>query len=153
MKKELIAPCGMNCGICIAFLRERNPCPGCRMIDTKTAKTRLHCIVRDCNILKDNNWMHCSDRCNEYPCKRLKSLDKRYRTKYHMSMLENLAMIKNQGMNAFLAGQERKWTCPTCGSTICCHNGLCYNCQYDEVKVRKSRLGWATDSKKQEKKK
>lgn len=27
--KSLIAPCGMNCGTCIAYLRDKNKCPGC----------------------------------------------------------------------------------------------------------------------------
>jgi len=27
----LIAPCGMNCGACIAFMRDKNNCPGCRV--------------------------------------------------------------------------------------------------------------------------
>ena len=30
---DLIAPCGMNCNICMAYLREKNKCPGCREID------------------------------------------------------------------------------------------------------------------------
>ena len=25
----LIAACGMNCGLCIGFLREKKPCGGC----------------------------------------------------------------------------------------------------------------------------
>jgi hypothetical protein len=25
----MIAPCGMNCGICIGHLREKRPCGGC----------------------------------------------------------------------------------------------------------------------------
>jgi hypothetical protein len=27
MKVNLIAPCGMNCGICLAYLRETSHCP------------------------------------------------------------------------------------------------------------------------------
>src|SRR5690606_40228259 len=54
----------------------------------------------------------------DYPCKRLKSLDKRYRTKYHMSMIENMDAIQEIGMPAFLVSQEEKWRCPTCGGTI-----------------------------------
>ena len=30
MEKELIAPCGMNCGICKYYYREKDKCPGCR---------------------------------------------------------------------------------------------------------------------------
>jgi hypothetical protein len=34
ISKELIAPCGMNCAICKAYLRQRNPCNGCRFGDS-----------------------------------------------------------------------------------------------------------------------
>ncbi len=27
----LIAPCGMNCGTCLGYLREKNKCVGCRL--------------------------------------------------------------------------------------------------------------------------
>ena len=27
--RGLIAACGMNCGLCIGFLREKKPCGGC----------------------------------------------------------------------------------------------------------------------------
>ena len=32
MKPILIACCGMNCNLCIGFLREKNKCPGCKLI-------------------------------------------------------------------------------------------------------------------------
>jgi hypothetical protein len=45
-----------------------------------------------------------------------------------MSMLENLEMIKNQGIDALLAREAEKWRCPECGGVISCHNGICYSC-------------------------
>ena len=134
MDKDLIAACGMNCAICKAFSRKRNPCPGCRLIDQKSAKNRLHCIVRDCNILKEKNWMFCSDKCDEYPCKRLKALDKRYRTKYHMSMLENLEYIQKSGIEKFLEKEDKKWRCPQCGRIVTCHGGMCLTCGFEKFK-------------------
>jgi hypothetical protein len=38
-RKELVAPCGMNCGICIAYLREKNKCPSCRGDDINKSIT------------------------------------------------------------------------------------------------------------------
>jgi len=152
LTEDLIAPCGMNCGICIAFLREKNPCHSCRQAHLNKAKTRIVCRIKNCGNLKEAKGSFCYD-CASFPCKQLKHLDTRYTSKYHMSMLENLKMIKNQGMNTFLDHQQKLWACPTCGSTICCHNGLCYQCQRDEVKARKNRLGWTTNAEKQEKKK
>ncbi len=31
----LIAACGMNCGLCIGYLRDKNSCGGCFKIDDK----------------------------------------------------------------------------------------------------------------------
>ncbi|KYK22519.1 hypothetical protein AYK21_03775 [Thermoplasmatales archaeon SG8-52-2] len=134
MKKELIAPCGMNCGICKYHYREKNACPGCRELEKKMPTTRFNCIVRECEILKYRNWRYCSDKCNKYPCKRLKSLDKRYSTKYHMSMLENLKVINYKGIDAFLKIEKKKWTCPKCGGIVTCHGGTCLECGFEKFK-------------------
>jgi uncharacterized radical SAM superfamily Fe-S cluster-containing enzyme len=40
---SLIAPCGMNCSICSAYLREKNKCPGCRLMNIEYCKK---CIIR-----------------------------------------------------------------------------------------------------------
>jgi hypothetical protein len=45
-------------------------------------------------------------------------------------------------MDCFLADQEAKWRCPDCGETICCHNGLCLNCQLEVLRQnKKNRWG------------
>ena len=61
------------------------------------------------------------------------ALDKRYRTKYHLSMIENLNDIKTSGMDVFIKKECDKWRCTDCGATICCHNGLCLNCHLDTL--------------------
>lgn len=38
-----------------------------------------------------------------------------------MSMLENLAFLKEQGETAFLQQQEDKYTCPDCGKLHTVH--------------------------------
>jgi len=126
-KEELIAPCGMNCGICMAYLREKNTCPGCREVHPNEPVSRSRCIIKNCEELKKNNWKFCI-KCSKLPCRRLKDLDKRYRTKYDMSMLENLKFIEKEGMKKFLKQQKEKYTCPKCGGIICVHNKKCYSC-------------------------
>ena len=32
---SLIAPCGMNCRLCLGQIREKNTCPGCRSVDNQ----------------------------------------------------------------------------------------------------------------------
>ncbi len=42
-------------------------------------------------------------------------------------MIENLAYITKEGMKKFLTTQKKKWECPTCVETVCCHNGICFH--------------------------
>ena len=65
--------------------------------------------MRDaCQLLSKGSIRFCYE-CSNYPCKRLKALDKRYLTKYHMSMIENLDYIKEFGMEKFLTKEGGKW--------------------------------------------
>jgi len=108
---ELIAPCGMNCNLCLGYLREKNRCPGCNNIHNIDNKRecRVKCIIRNCQILQQNTLKYCSSKCQKFPCTRLKNLDKRYRTKYGMSMIENLKTIEKNGIKDFIRQEEKKW--------------------------------------------
>lgn len=127
--KYLIAPCGMNCRLCLAYQREKSHCNGCNMDDTfKTSVSCLSCIIKNCSFIKNNESGFCYE-CSKYPCQRLKQLDKRYRSKYHMSMIENLETIKQKGLAYFLNQEEIKWACPECGSISCVHQNICLKCK------------------------
>ena len=130
MKKELIAPCGMNCGICYAFLREKNNCPGCRFFDSEKPVSIARCKIRNCEKIKNKKVKFCF-QCSDFPCKQLKNLDKRYRTKYNMSEIENLENIKNKGLELFLKNEEIKWKCKECGGVICVHKKKCLGCNFN----------------------
>lgn len=125
----LIAPCGMNCGICIGHLREKRPCGGCfRKDDENKPKVCRSCTIVNCDLLLETESGFCFD-CGKYPCTRLKNLDRRYRTKYGMSMIDNLAYIKAFGLEEFLTNEEDKWTCPVCGARLSVHRDFCLNCK------------------------
>jgi len=132
MKEELIAPCGMNCGICIGYLRDKNKCPGCRKMDKNKPEYCRKCIIMHCEILKKNKMKFCSDKCEKFPCKRLKNLDKRYKGKYHMSMLENLENIEKFGIREFVNNEQERWKCPECGGIISCHRDKCLSCGFEK---------------------
>jgi hypothetical protein len=127
MKSSLIAPCGMNCGICMAYLREKKKCPGCRGSNENKSFSCANCKIKNCIELNKNNLKFCF-KCKKFPCERIKYLDKRYRTKYNMSMIENLENIKKLGLREFVKNEKIRWTCSQCGGTICVHRGYCYNC-------------------------
>jgi len=94
MDKSLMAPCGMNCGLCMAYQRDKNTCHGCWGDEKYKMKSCARCIIKNCELLKETSSKFCYE-CPSYPCKRLIQLDKRYKTKYRMSMIENLENIKN----------------------------------------------------------
>jgi hypothetical protein len=126
-KISLVAPCGMNCGICMAYLREKNTCPGCRLFDSDKPVTIAECRIRRCQELVENELRYCYG-CKKYPCDRIKHIDKRYRTKYGMSMIENLDNIKKYGIRVFVKSENTRWACPHCGGVICVHKGYCLDC-------------------------
>jgi hypothetical protein len=127
MDSALIAPCGMNCNICRGHLYRRNPCGGCAGSDIGKPDSCKSCTVTVCEKRKASRSGFCYE-CENYPCRRIKDLDKRYRSKYNMSMIENLAFIKENGMEKFLGKEVKKWTCTRCGAVISCHIGHCMNC-------------------------
>ena len=126
--RSQIAPCGMNCGTCIAYIREKNKCPGCRIYSADKAISIRRCIIQKCVNLNMTTSKFCYD-CEKYPCKRLKQLDKRYRTKYNTSFLENLTMIKGKGIDSFLVFESKRRTCPICGSVLSVHRDYCLTCK------------------------
>lgn len=128
MNNSLIAPCGMNCGICLAYLRDKNICKGCWGDNKYKSKSCVQCIIKNCELLSGTKSKFCYD-CEKYPCRRLKQLDKRYRTKYDMSMIENLENIKSKGLDTFIKKEKVRWACAKCGGTICVHRKCCLSCK------------------------
>ena len=150
MEEKLIAPCGMNCGVCVSYLAMKNDlknkgfakkyCPGC-------LPRGKNCVFMqdNCELLGKGLVRFCYE-CGSYPCRRLKALDKRYRTKYHLSMIENLNFIQTRGLGAFLEKEMAEWRCTRCGGVICCHNGLCLNCDIDKLRQNK-KYRWNEDGR------
>lgn len=99
-----------------------------------------------CELLAKGSIRFCFE-CEKFPCKRLKALDKRYCTKYHMSMIDNLNYIHKFGMEELLKKEQDKWLCSECGATICCHNGLCLHCNVDTLRMSK-KYRWGEEKKK-----
>ncbi|SRR4030043_2300431 len=126
--KSQIAPCGMNCGTCLAYLRDKNRCPGCRVISADKAVSVQRCIIVKCDYLEKTKSKFCYE-CAKFPCKRIKQLDKRYRTKYKTGFIENLLMIQDKGIKEFLSFESIRRTCPNCGSTLCVHRSFCLDCK------------------------
>lgn len=119
INKNLIAPCGIDCGICLHFLRAKNKCPGCftgRKVNNKPIK----CPTRLCKKRKGE---FCFS-CDTFPCERIKRLDKRYRERYGMSEIENLEFIRDKGIDNFIKNECQKWQ--SSKGTLCIHDKKYY---------------------------
>ena len=144
---DLVAPCGMNCSLCASYLALANDvkssgvkmpyCVGCRPRNKKCAF-----LKKQCSKLLGGEVAFCFE-CPSFPCEPLKKIDSRYKTRYRMSMIENLHFIKEKGVQRFLEEQEKIWKCPNCGEMICCHNGICFNCDLETLKCKKEKYRWS----------
>ncbi|NLF88606.1 DUF3795 domain-containing protein [Candidatus Bathyarchaeota archaeon] len=137
---ELIGPCGMNCGLCKAYLAysrgvpaqkgKVSHCSGCRARNKNCAF-----VKRDCPRKVGKSLYSCSE-CPDVPCERLVKLDEHYQIRYGVSFVENLKMIKEKGMDAFLKSQTERYCCPSCGDVVSVHDGKCYKCSYQGPKPK-----------------
>ena len=138
---ELIAPCGMNCGVCKGYLAYTHGVPRVRGKVTYCAgcqpRAKNCYIKRNCKKLTRREIQSCSE-CDTMPCEKLAHLDERYRTRYGMSMVENLKVLKAKGMDGFLKEQAERFRCPSCGGVVSVHDGKCYGCGLTRERTRKA---------------
>jgi len=130
--KEHIAPCGMNCAVCSRYLayvnnRKGSKCSGCRARGQKCTYLFAKCSGLNNNIVTTNAEF-CFE-CEQYPCKQIKRMDKRYRDNYNVSTKDNLDNIKTVGIEEFCKEQYKKHSCSKCGELISVHNNKCFKCE------------------------
>jgi hypothetical protein len=125
---NIIAPCGLDCGVCRFYLRSRRPCPGCRGGDHNKATGCIRCAIKTCAERSAAGLKYCT-ACTDFPCHRLRHLDQRYRTRYGVSVLANLARIQAVGEVRFMAEENATWVCPECGARLSMHLPQCGSCR------------------------
>lgn len=122
----MVAPCGMNCLVCYKHCNHKKPCGGCLQGDTGKPEHCRKCALKDC--VREKGLSYCYE-CPEYPCKRLKALEKSYQTRYGASLLANGRAVQEKGLAAFLEEQKQAFTCPVCGGVISLHDAACSACK------------------------
>ena len=130
--EELIAPCGMNCGLCSSYLamsrghekrRGMAHCTGCRV-----RKKNCSFIKKKCGPKLQKDQIQYCHECEDFPCEGLRKLDARYQKNYDYSFIENLKLIRDKDIEAVFEKDLARYTCPDCGDILCIHNGKCYSC-------------------------
>jgi len=130
MKTTLIAPCGLNCRLCGAYTRDKNVCNGCNSDHTEKLQYCSKCKIRNCIHLSKKSVRFCFS-CNQFPCSRIKNLDKRYKGRYGLSVIHNLKDIEKFGIRQFVRNEKEKWKCPICKEILCMHKSNCVSCGYE----------------------
>lgn len=137
-KAELIAPCGMNCGVCDKYLayshqipRKRGRicyCSGCRPNNKMCSFIKKRCPTGNIHRVK-----YCYE-CNAFPCELLTGASSKYRERYGYDFVDALRQIQAKGVDWFVREQDRIHRCPACGDAVCIHNKKCYTCNREELK-------------------
>jgi len=127
---ELIAPCGMNCAVCSKYLAhlnnlDRPGCPGCRVRNIPCTYLLEKCSGINKGPTGEARFCY---ECEQFPCQGLKRMDKRYRENYGMSVIENLEMIQELGLDDFIEVQYNTHSCTRCGGLVSVHNRKCFKC-------------------------
>jgi ribosomal protein L32 len=134
---DLIAPCGINCGVCGGYLAIKY-----NLASKGIPGGCLGCIPRGrgCSLVKSG---HCEKlmgmkirfcyECEKFPCQANKRIDENYRKTHNISNIDNLKNIREHGIEKFLEKEKERWKCPKCGVVIC-NNGICFNCGLDKLK-------------------
>ena len=127
---KMVAPCGLDCSLCLKALEKEAPCPGCNGPDAnKPSFCSERCGIIRCRKRKEEGYAFC-DECPEYPCGDVMEKERRYTSAYPLveSPLKNLRRIRENGMEKFLKSERAQWTCGECGGVISVHTDKCCGC-------------------------
>lgn len=133
IKEDLIAPCGMNCAICSNYLVCKNnlnksQCAGCRTANKKCTYLFAKCSGINHSLNGNAKAKFCFE-CDQYPCKEINRMDRRYRENYGISVKENLEYIRESGIKEFVVKQYNDHKCSKCGELVSVHNKKCFKCE------------------------
>lgn len=112
---SLVAPCGIDCGICELHMLNENdalyqsmiqrgipaeklPCPGCRAVEGNCPVKPAVCDTWNC--VSDKKIGFCT-ACNEFPCNRLQPCADRADVLPHNLKVFNLCLINQIGLKSF----------------------------------------------------
>jgi len=140
VRKELLAPCGLYCGVCGVLIatQDQNPkfrerlstvynvpadeirCRGC-LSDERFAYCRV-CPIRSCTQAKDYEGCH---QCDEFPCAQIASFPLPVGKKV---ILRAVPAWRELGTEAWIEAEEARYRCPSCGRGLFRGTKRCREC-------------------------
>lgn len=122
----LFAPCGMNCLVCYVHLKDKKPCGGCYGDNKHKPERCVNCKIKTC--ANNKSFKYCYE-CSDFPCKLINNLDKSYRKRYNVSLIENSFFVISGGMSLFQKEEQKRWKCPVCSGIVSLHDMECSACK------------------------
>ena len=123
--KSMLAPCGMTCMVCYVHLKDKRPCEGCNSQDKSKPDHCRKCKIKDCAASRKVDF--CFE-CSSFPCVTIKRLDKSYRQRYQVSLIDNALRLQTIGAAQYSLEERKKWTCSQCGGVVSLHDHVCSEC-------------------------
>ena len=125
IENALFAPCGMDCLVCSVHLKKKKPCSGCLSDDAGKPERCKDCKIKLCAQAKGISYCFA---CADFPCQGIHNLEKSYKKRDHLSLLENSQVVKDKGLEFFLQSEKNKWSCADCQGVISLHDKTCSEC-------------------------
>jgi hypothetical protein len=146
---KLAGICGIYCGTCPGYLAYREndieqlekraqrhgitieeaQCNGC--FSDKVMPSCVECRLGFRKCAREHKVTWCFE-CSDFPCQRLKDFSDIHIVdgiSHHAHVIDELQYMKEQGIEAWLAKQEKGGRCPQCGKRLYWFTRVCPGCQ------------------------
>jgi len=111
--------------VCYVHLKNKKPCNECYGNDENKPERCINCKIKNCVISKSIKY--CFE-CNDFSCVLIKNLDKSYRKRYSVELINSAEFIKINGIDEYMKNERNKWLCNGCGGVKTQHGNYCSEC-------------------------
>jgi hypothetical protein len=130
IKRELLAPCGLYCGVCAIMIAHRDNnqklkerlapvygvspegirCQGCQSNEVFAYCTT--CPIKACTQQKGYEGCH---QCNEFPCEHIRNFPVPVGQKV---IMRAVPQRRDMGTEKWVEAEEKRYQCPNCGNHL-----------------------------------
>ncbi|MHA1376825.1 MAG: DUF3795 domain-containing protein [Candidatus Helarchaeota archaeon] len=144
IKKELLAPCGLYCGVCAIYIAHRDnnlkfkgklvnvypftnkieqiQCTGC-LSDGIVFDFCKKCPIKDCTKEKGIEGCH---QCEDWPCRMIKNFIMPVGKKV---IMRAIPQWREWGTEKWIEEEEKRYHCPECGNPLFRGAKRCNKCK------------------------
>ena len=143
IKKELLAPCGLYCGVCAIMMAHRDNnqklkerlaplygvspegmcCQGC--LSNQVFAYCTTCPIKSCTSQRGYEGCH---QCDEFPCQYIDNFPMAVGKKV---ILRAIPHRREVGTEKWVRDEEARYTCPECGNKLFRGAAKCNQCKVE----------------------